>query len=512
MVAGAYTLDVFDELTHLEYPFSGTLEFNAPNLTFKGNAPEGTSLIALSIKPKIHLKKLLHTQDQKTALIVASNPKNSTKVSGKIRYDFLKHLLPFDIKQMILGKQGIISFSCNQDNYNDIAGTVELSKSRLFLQGSYNLIEKAKTNFAISLPKKELILKKLSLHCFKGSISSPSITYHWNDDPQEQTIYAPFTINHLLINWKKDFYSFVKGKLLYKKEINKKPKITASLLLERSLLCENILSPGAHQLLFASTFAPCVSGNQAIDLELKVKSQEAVAAKTSFLQTHAHLDLDLKSCYANGALQTPELVGTITLDGGALQFLRNKLMITHGIVHFLPNRMNDPIIDFIAKNRIKKYVITLQATGSLQKPHITLESIPELTEEQILGLLLAGSENMSLQADLPAMLMQNLNTLLLGTKELLPKTNSFLRKVSKPLQYVQITPHFADQAGKGGGIKGTVAVDITPQFHIQIQKDFSLQEDLSFQAEYFLTDDFNIKAIRESCGDIKTEAEVRLKF
>ena len=89
-------------------------------------------------------------------------------------------------------------------------------------------------------------------------------------------------------------------------------------------------------------------------------------------------------------MHTPQLTGSIKLDSGHIKFLRTKLYFEYGKVQFISNQMNDPIIDLIARNRINKYQITLQATGSLQKPIILLESNPELTEEQILGLLYPG--------------------------------------------------------------------------------------------------------------------------
>ena len=48
--------------------------------------------------------------------------------------------------------------------------------------------------------------------------------------------------------------------------------------------------------------------------------------------------------------------------------------------------------------------------------------------------------------------------------------------------------------------------------HAQIQKNFNLQEDFAFQLEYFLTDDINLKMVKDQSGDIGSEVEVRLKF
>jgi len=168
------------------------------------------------------------------------------------------------------------------------------------------------------------------------------------------------------------------------------------------------------------------------------------------------------------------------------------------------------MVTLLAKNRIKKYVVTLHVTGQMQKPTIFLESNPELSEEQIISLLFAGSENISLQAGLPAIIMQNLSTLILGRKKFLPITTSFFQQITKSLKYIQLSPDFTDQSGRGG-VKGSISIDINKQLHAHIQKNFTLQDDLAFQLEYFLTDNFNIKAIKDHREDLGAEVELVFK-
>lgn len=236
-----------------------------------------------------------------------------------------------------------------------------------------------------------------------------------------------------------------------------------------------------------------------------------MSVKTSFVQSNAVLDLNLRSLYFNNKFQIPRITGSVDLEKGTLDFLYNKLFINYGKIQFLPNQNSDPMIDLVAQNRIKKYLISLQVSGSLQNPNIVLESSPELSEEQILSLLFAGSENVSFQADLPTIFMQNLNKLIMGSKDIFPKNSAFFKKLTLPLKYIQITPDFTNPTGYGG-LKGTVSVDLNNQIHAQIQKNFNLQEDLAFQVEYFLTDDINLKVVRDQSGEIGSEVEVRLKF
>ena len=111
--------------------------------------------------------------------------------------------------------------------------------------------------------------------------------------------------------------------------------------------------------------------------------------------------------------------------------------------------MTDPLIEIVAKNKIKKYMISLQVAGSLQNHQIVLSSTPPLSNEQILGLLLVGSEEESLGNMVPALVMQNIKPLIFGSGQ-----TKFLEKyfnvILKPLQYIHFVPSFGDQTGRGG--------------------------------------------------------------
>ena len=63
------------------------------------------------------------------------------------------------------------------------------------------------------------------------------------------------------------------------------------------------------------------------------------------------------------------------------------------------------------KCKIKKYDVSLQIEGSLQAHQIALDATPPLSEEQIVALLLVGSEENSLNAMMPALIVQNLKSL-----------------------------------------------------------------------------------------------------
>jgi hypothetical protein len=191
----------------------------------------------------------------------------------------------------------------------------------------------------------------------------------------------------------------------------------------------------------------------------------------------------------------PLLQGSITLDSGNLKILNKELRIQRGNIQFLHSNLNDPLVDLVARNRIGKYMVTLQATGSLQKPTIVLESTPELSEEQIIGLLLTGSENSSLQNDLPAMLLQNLDSLLFANTRTAGKGQFLVDALTKTFKYVQITPNLGDTTGRSM-LKGSLSLPLTERLHARIDKDLDMQKEFSGQVEYFVTDNVNLKFVQ----------------
>ena len=178
---------------------------------------------------------------------------------------------------------------------------------------------------------------------------------------------------------------------------------------------------------------------------------------------------------------------------------------------FMPGNANDPIIELEAKNRLRKYSITLRIQGHLSQPNISFDSYPALSTEQIVALLLAGAEGESLNIVMPALIMQNLKGIVFGSEQTKSKVENSFASILKPLKNVRFVPKFTDQSGRGG-IRGAVEIDINDRLHGLIEKNFSLSEDTRFEVEYLLADEVGIKAIKDERGDIGGEVEMRWKF
>lgn len=465
-------------------------------LNIMGASPYGNYRANIHLGAEIKLNKFTITKKDKTVAHFCSSAENKQTICGSISYAFLQSLLPINVRQWMLGNKGVINLEINKYSTSQFCGKVRFSRGKIHIPGSYNLITNFSADFDIDIHAKQLKLSNIVIDFYKGSAISKQALFFW--DKKITFFHVDLQIKNFLANWQDDFFGVLDGNFLIKSSGNNLPiNVFGDVIIKKSLIKENIFSQGTSQK---------IMGNLPIHLDLNISNEEQLAIRTPFLKTQATTDLNIKIRATPNILSTPKFAGTITLRHGTLIFPSNKLFITSGKITFIPTQINNPMVYLVAKNRIKKYVVTLHATGPWQKPTIFLESTPELTEEQIISLLFADSENVTLQSQLPAIIMQNLSTFILSNKKLFPITTSFFQKLTKPLKYIQISPNFSNQSGRGG-VVGKISIDINKQLHARIEKNLSMQDDFSFLLEYFLSDNFNVKAIKDHREDIGAEVE-----
>ena len=68
-----------------------------------------------------------------------------------------------------------------------------------------------------------------------------------------------------------------------------------------------------------------------------------------------------------------------------------------------------------------------------------------------------------------------------------------------------------DQTGRSG-VRASVSLPLTKQLRAQFQKNLSFDEDLGVEIDYLLSDDINLKLVKDQRGELGSEVEVRFKF
>lgn len=508
-INGIYKTTVTNQVTDQNLTVEGFYKYCNKTLDLEGKCKNDNYSLQLQTNPKIHISKIKYNTANNQLLDFKTKNKDDFILNGDLDYSFLKNFLAPGTKNLLLSHEGIFNLQINQKNLDHLKGCLNLKKGAFYIPESQNLINKLSTEFEMIFPRK-IYLNNLKIGFFKGEVSSPKVSLILDKSLTLSFLHFPIQISDLLINYKKDLLGIIHGNVLIKKDAKTGSNIFGQIFLKKSLLKENIFA-ASDKYNFYGGWNSILPSTKDIDFDFKIVTESPIKAKTPTLQTNASLNLRITHKKRNSIINIPQLTGTVKLDGGFIKVLQNKLIIEYGKIEFIANQMNDPIIDLIAKNRINKYMVCLQASGSLQKPTILVESTPELTEEQVLSLLLSGSENYKLQTDLLAMVEQNLYNVILGSKRILPESNNLLHKITKPFKYIQISPDFTDQSARGG-IKGTININVNDQVKAQIQKNFNLQDDFSAQIEYMLSDDINVRAIKDQRGELGAEVELRVKF
>ena len=510
LIKGFYKTNITNKEQKQKLTWGGDYKLTPQNLVTNGKTQHGTYAVQVNFAPTPHITKWTYECRNQKFIDLRASASNETILEGSIRFALIRSWLSSSLKNSLMGKGCILYLNVDQNNWLQPKGQIKLESGKFYLPENRNLITAFNSDFEVNLQERELKLRNGFIGFCKGQITCPQAIISLDENNGLKILHMPLQVNDLMVNWKRDLYAIVYGNLLVNKLPQKITTVSGDIILKASLLKESLLSGdsfGSYStggLGFANAMSNLV-------FDVHVTNEKPIRIKTQTLEANANLDLKILYTQNHLGLMPPRITGTINLENGYLKFLKNKLAIETGRIQFLANQLNDPTIDLIARNKINKYMITLQTTGTLQKPTIILESNPDLTEEQILSLLLGGSETASLQTELPAMLMQNMSTLVLGSRKLKPQTNTLFEKITRPLKYVQITPDFTDQSGRGG-VKGVVSVDLNNQLHAQIQKNFTLQEDWGLQVEYLLADDINIKGVRDQRGEVGAEVEVRLRL
>ncbi len=507
---GTYTLVMLNQITNDYLALKGGYIVANNEVSLEGKTPRGEYRLVIPYQPSLYIKRWEYIVNGKKHIDFSTHDSEKRVLEGSVQFALLRSFLDQGSRRLVLGDKAALRITLDQRDFSHITGLLSLKDGKIYLPENRNLVEHLAFGFELDFTRKFFALNDVHVDFCKGRIECSKASVLFDDNYAIKMVHVPLTINNLFVNWKRDFYGFVYGNLLLNKHPDNDLNVSGTLVLKKALLKDNIFSQGSGEMLSGS-FASFIPINERLKVDLHILTEQPIRARTDTLETCASVDVRVRYAHGQNIAQFPQITGTINLDSGHLSFLRNKLKIEYGKIQFITNQLNDPLIDLVARNRINKYMVTLQATGSLQKPTIILESTPELTEEQIIGLLLVGSENAKLQTDLFAMLEQNLHDIVLGSKDKLPKATTFLEKLTRPLKYVQIAPDFTDQSGRGG-IKGTVSVNVNDQVRAQIQTNFDSPEDFGAQVEYLLADDVSVKGVKDQRGGLGAEVEVRFKL
>ncbi len=118
-------------------------------------------------------------------------------------------------------------------------------------------------------------------------------------------------------------------------------------------------------------------------LDINIEANESLLIRNEQLNTIGSAKLNL-----SGDLDSLQLTGLISLEGGSIVFRKQKYTIEQGTLQFLDGAV--AYLNLLAQSRIGGYDITLGLRGPVDKIEVDLRSEPALSRSEILSLITTG--------------------------------------------------------------------------------------------------------------------------
>jgi autotransporter translocation and assembly factor TamB len=93
-----------------------------------------------------------------------------------------------------------------------------------------------------------------------------------------------------------------------------------------------------------------------------------------------------------GTGRIPVLAGKIYVDPTRISLPAGSLVFESGLVRFDPNRPDRPTLDLVGTSKMLGYDVTVLVEGPYDEPVVTLSSVPPLSNEELILLLVAGQQ------------------------------------------------------------------------------------------------------------------------
>jgi translocation and assembly module TamB len=121
--------------------------------------------------------------------------------------------------------------------------------------------------------------------------------------------------------------------------------------------------------------------------DVNITSKNPFRIRNNLVNGSVRPDLKL-----TGTGENPVLAGKIYLEPTRLSLPAGGLLFEYGVIRLDPNSPDRPVLDLIGKSRLLGYDITAVVEGPYDEPVVTLSSVPPVSNEELLLLILSGQQ------------------------------------------------------------------------------------------------------------------------
>jgi autotransporter translocation and assembly factor TamB len=186
------------------------------------------------------------------------------------------------------------------------------------------------------------------------------------------------------------------------------------------------------------------------DFDLKIKTGSDLLIRNNTFRGEITFDLNLK-----GTEKLPKLLGSINLLNGKLSYLDNEFDLTSGRFKF---KEEDVVYQLDAEAKVKEYQVYLNVLGQGENPKFKLNSLPSLSEDRIMALLITGEADTELNRETGYNLVGAGGGFFAGN--------------------LGVTGALSDKAGVHVSVKSAVSKDDTTHPQLEVRK--KLTDDVKF--------------------------------
>jgi translocation and assembly module TamB len=246
-----------------------------------------------------------------------------------------------------------------------------------------------------------------------------------------------------------------------------------------------------------------------LKLDVHVATTPELQMQTAIARLSGNADLRLR-----GTAERPAILGRVEVLEGEVTFNGTKYSLDRGDVTFANPAKTQPVIDLQATTRVRDYDITVQLRGDASVANgvkVTWQSEPQLPEADVIALLALGrtQEESAAAAQGGGFGFGGDASNLLINEALNSTLNSRLQKLFGASR-VKIDPQgLASETNVIRGPQVTVEQEVASKLTLTYSTNVSVSNQQIIQAEYHLTRNVSIVALRDQNGVVSFDFKLR---
>jgi translocation and assembly module TamB len=240
-------------------------------------------------------------------------------------------------------------------------------------------------------------------------------------------------------------------------------------------------------------------------LDVHITTTPELDVQTAIARVAGDADLRVR-----GSAAKPVLLGRVDIARGDVNFSGTRYHLERGDITFSNPVRIEPVLDLEASARVRDYDITLGFHGTIDKLNATYSSEPPLPTADIIALLAMGrtrEESAIIQQQSETSYTRTASNAILG-EALNAANNNRLEKIFG-VSRVKIDPEAGGAENNPSWTRVTIEQQISNTLTLTYITNVSQAQEQIIQAEYYLTRNISLIALRDQNGVVSFDISIR---